>query len=97
MLYWSLVFLVVAIIAAVFGFAGIATAAAGIAKLLFYIFLVIFVISLIMGLMKRGSTSDGTVYVTDTDGGRIHARPSSPQCLSVAYSKFPSYPAEKSG
>jgi uncharacterized membrane protein YtjA (UPF0391 family) len=57
MLYWSLVFLVVAIIAAVFGFAGVATAAAGIAKLLFYIFLVIFVLTLIMGLMKRGGSS----------------------------------------
>src|SRR6059058_2846739 len=41
MLYWALVFLIVAIIAAVFGFAGVATAAAGIAKLLFYIFLVV--------------------------------------------------------
>ena len=54
MLYWAVVFLVVAIIAAVFGFAGVATAAAGIGKLLFYIFLVIFVLTLIMGLMKRG-------------------------------------------
>ncbi len=40
MLYWALVFLIIAIIAALFGFAGVATAAVGIAKLLFYIFLV---------------------------------------------------------
>src|SRR5207253_11518830 len=53
MLYWALVFLIIAIIAALFGFAGVATAAVGIAKLLFYIFLVIFVITLIMGLMRR--------------------------------------------
>jgi uncharacterized membrane protein YtjA (UPF0391 family) len=57
MLYWALVFLIVAIVAAVFGFAGVATAAAGVAKLLFYIFLVVFAITLIMGLMRRGGTS----------------------------------------
>ena len=38
MLYWALVFLIVAIIAAIFGFGGVAVAAAGIAKLLFFIF-----------------------------------------------------------
>ena len=37
MLYWALVFLVVALIAGVFGFTGIAVAAAGIAKLLFVV------------------------------------------------------------
>jgi uncharacterized membrane protein YtjA (UPF0391 family) len=36
MLYWALVFLIVAIIAAIFGFGGVAVAAAGIAKLLFF-------------------------------------------------------------
>lgn len=56
MLYWSLVFLVVAIIAALFGFGLIASAAAGIAKILFFIFLVVFVISLVMGLSRRGTS-----------------------------------------
>src|SRR5581483_5835323 len=55
MLYWSLVFLVIAIIAGVLGFAGVAVAAAGIAKLLFVIFLILFLISLIMHL-ARGRT-----------------------------------------
>ena len=49
MLYWALVFLIVAIIAAIFGFGGVAVAAAGIAKLLFFIFLVVFIITLITG------------------------------------------------
>jgi uncharacterized membrane protein YtjA (UPF0391 family) len=56
MLYWAIVFLVVAIIAALFGFGVIASAAAGVAKILFFIFLVVFVISLIMGLSRRGTS-----------------------------------------
>lgn len=54
MLYWALVFLVVAIVAAVFGFGGIATAAAGLAQILFFIFLVVFIVSLVFGLLRRG-------------------------------------------
>ena len=45
MLYWALMFLLVAIVAAVLGFTGIAVAAASIAKLLFFIFLLLFVIT----------------------------------------------------
>jgi uncharacterized membrane protein YtjA (UPF0391 family) len=57
MLYWALVFFIVAIIAAIFGFGGIAVAAAGIAKILFFIFLVIFLVALISGLVaRRGPT-----------------------------------------
>jgi len=37
MLYWALMFLVVALIAGVLGFTGVAIAAAGIAKLLFLV------------------------------------------------------------
>ena len=47
MLYWALVFLVVAIIAGLFGFGGIASASAGIAQILFFVFLVLLVVSLI--------------------------------------------------
>jgi uncharacterized membrane protein YtjA (UPF0391 family) len=53
MLYWALVFFLVAIIAALFGFTGISVAAAGIAKVLFFIFLILFVISLIFGVRAR--------------------------------------------
>jgi len=53
MLYWALVFLVIALVAALFGFGGIAVAAAGIAKLLFFLFVIIFVVTLMMGLMRR--------------------------------------------
>jgi uncharacterized membrane protein YtjA (UPF0391 family) len=55
MLYWALMFLIIAIIAGFFGFGGIAVAAAGIAKILFFIFLVIFVVMLLTGLMGRRS------------------------------------------
>jgi uncharacterized membrane protein YtjA (UPF0391 family) len=57
MLYWSLAFFVVAIIAAVFGFGGIAAGATSIAKILFFAFLVVAAISLIMGLMRRGTSA----------------------------------------
>jgi uncharacterized membrane protein YtjA (UPF0391 family) len=48
MLYWALVFLVIAIIAGALGFGGIAGAAGGIAQILFYVFLVLLLISLIL-------------------------------------------------
>src|SRR5690242_14796540 len=53
MLYWAVVFLVIAIIAGILGFGGIASTAAGIAQVLFFIFVVIFIIALIMGLVRR--------------------------------------------
>ena len=55
MLYWALVFLVVALIAGVLGFTGVAVAAAGIAKLLFVIFLILFLVSIIVHLGRRGT------------------------------------------
>ncbi len=53
MLYWALVFLLVALVAAVFGFGGIASTAAGIAQILFVVALVLFVLSLVMGFRRR--------------------------------------------
>ncbi|SHF75761.1 uncharacterized protein DUF1328 [Litoreibacter halocynthiae] len=53
MLYWALVFFVVAIIAGVFGFGGIASASAGIAQILFFIFLALFVATLIVRLVRK--------------------------------------------
>ena len=57
MLYWAVVFFIIAVIAALFGFTTIAGAALGLAKIVFFIFVVLFVIALIMGLMSgRGAT-----------------------------------------
>jgi uncharacterized membrane protein YtjA (UPF0391 family) len=54
MLYWSGVFLLIALAAAFFGFGGIATTAAGIAKVLFFVFLIFFIVSLFTGVKRRG-------------------------------------------
>ena len=48
MLYYALVFFVIAILAAILGFGGIAIAFAGIAKILFFLFIILFVVSLVM-------------------------------------------------
>ena len=53
MLYWALMFLVIALIAAVFGFGGIASTATGMAQILFVIALVLFIISLFAGFIRR--------------------------------------------
>ncbi len=53
MLYWSLLFLAIALVAALLGFGGIAAAAAGIARLLFVLFLILFLVSLIAHLVRR--------------------------------------------
>jgi uncharacterized membrane protein YtjA (UPF0391 family) len=49
MLYWAVMFFVLAIVAAVFGFGGIAASATMIGKLLFVGFLVLAVVSLVAG------------------------------------------------
>ncbi len=48
MLYWTLVFLVVALIAGALGFGGVAATSAGIARVLFGIFLILFVVSAVV-------------------------------------------------
>ena len=53
MLYWAIVFLIIALIAAAFGFGGIAGAAAGIAKILFFVFLALFLIGVTANLARR--------------------------------------------
>jgi uncharacterized membrane protein YtjA (UPF0391 family) len=45
MLYWTLVFLVIALIAAVFGFTNMAAESAGVAKIFFTIFAIMFLVS----------------------------------------------------
>jgi uncharacterized membrane protein YtjA (UPF0391 family) len=54
MLWWALVFFIVAIIAAVFGFTGIASGAMTIARVLFFIFLVLFILMLILNFVGKG-------------------------------------------
>lgn len=49
MLYWAVVFFVIALLAAAFGFGGIAGAAVGLAKMLFFVFLILAVVSIIFG------------------------------------------------
>lgn len=54
LLYWAVVFLVVALIAAALGFGGVAGTAIEGARLLFWAALVLFVIALVGGLLRRG-------------------------------------------
>ena len=49
MLYWTAVFLVMAIVAAILGFGGLAAGAAWFAKVLFVAFLVLALVSFAMG------------------------------------------------
>jgi uncharacterized membrane protein YtjA (UPF0391 family) len=53
MLYYALVFLLIAIVAAVLGFGGVAIVSAGIAKILFFVFIVLFLVSLITHMSRR--------------------------------------------
>lgn len=53
MLYYALMFLVVALIAGALGFGGIAGASVGIAKILFFVFIILFLASLIFGGLRR--------------------------------------------
>ena len=53
MLYYALVFFVIALLAAFLGFGGLAVAFAGVAKILFFLFIVLFVVSLVMHVGRR--------------------------------------------
>lgn len=52
LLYWSLVFLVVALVAGGLGFSGVARASSGIAKIIFGIFAVLFLLSLLGNVLS---------------------------------------------
>ena len=52
MLYWSVVFFIIALLSGVAGFGGMAEASAGIAQILFYIFFVGFAISLVLHVVR---------------------------------------------
>ena len=53
MLYWAVIFFLIAIVAAIFGFGQIAAGAETIAMWLFWIFIIVFLVTLIVGLMQR--------------------------------------------
>lgn len=53
LLYWAVVFLVVALVAAFLGFGGIAGVAVEGARILFWIALVLLVVSVVLGLVRR--------------------------------------------
>lgn len=53
MLYYAVVFFIIAIVAGLLGFGGIAVGASSIAQVLFFIFIVLFLVSLIGGLVRR--------------------------------------------
>ena len=50
MLYWALIFLVIALVAGLCGFRQVAGVSMQISKVLFFIFIIIFIVFLIMGL-----------------------------------------------
>ena len=54
LLYWAVVFLIVAIVAAIFGFGGAAGTAVEGARILVWIAVVLFVVSLVGGLLRGG-------------------------------------------
>ncbi len=53
MLYYAVVFFVIALIAALFGFGGIAAGATEIAKILFFVFLVVAAITFVVSLIRK--------------------------------------------
>ena len=53
MLYWTLVFLLIAVVAGVLGFTGLEVAAAGVARILFVVFLALFIVSLAVRGARR--------------------------------------------
>jgi uncharacterized membrane protein YtjA (UPF0391 family) len=53
MLYYALVFCLIAILAAFLGFGGLAVAFAGIARILFFLFVILFLVSLVMHAGRR--------------------------------------------
>jgi uncharacterized membrane protein YtjA (UPF0391 family) len=55
MLYYALVFLVLALLAGALGFGVVAFAAAEIARICFFIFVVLFLVSLISHVFRRSS------------------------------------------
>jgi uncharacterized membrane protein YtjA (UPF0391 family) len=75
MLYYAIVFLIIALIAGFFGFFGVAGLAAGIAKILFVIFIILFIVSLIFGRRRyRPSVVERRLFFIARTGAEQHGR-----------------------
>ena len=72
MLYYAIVFFVIALIAALFGFGGIAAGAAGIAKILFFAFLIIAIVTFLMSLARRDRVGGGARAPPRSNHSREH-------------------------
>lgn len=57
MLWWAIVFFIVAVVAAIFGFGALAGTAATIAQVIFYAALIFFVLSFIFNIFRGGQRS----------------------------------------
>jgi uncharacterized membrane protein YtjA (UPF0391 family) len=57
MLYYALMFLLIALIAGVLGFGVVAFAAAEVARIFFFVFVVLFLVSLISHLFRQANHS----------------------------------------
>jgi uncharacterized membrane protein YtjA (UPF0391 family) len=57
MLYYALMFLLIALIAGVLGFGVVAFAAAEVARIFFFVFVVLFLVSLVSHLFRRANPS----------------------------------------
>ena len=53
MLYFAIVFLVIALVTALFGFGGIAASAAGVAKIVFFVLIAIALITFVYSLTRK--------------------------------------------
>lgn len=53
LLYYALVFLIVAVVAAFFGFGGVAGTAMSGTQILFWVAIVLFIVSALVGLLRR--------------------------------------------
>ncbi|CAN1724537.1 DUF1328 domain-containing protein YtjA [Hyphomicrobium sp. 1Nfss2.1] len=54
LLYWAIVFLVIALVAAFLGFGGVAGVATEGARILFWVAIILLVISVVGGMLRRG-------------------------------------------
>ena len=54
LLYWAVVFLIIALIAAILGFGGVAGVATDGARLLFWVAIVLVVLSFVGSMLRRG-------------------------------------------
>ena len=66
LLYWAVVFLIVALVAAALGFGSVAGVAIEGARMLFWVAIVLFVVALVGGLIRRGSATLADISFVST-------------------------------